>query len=146
MLIYLHIFILYFCFLLPDSRFTAICAVFTFQVSAVDVDCTRTTSDLTNCRIYPSVILNFSDAFNFIIAPDRTHNDIINLRFWDSNLFFVPAQVYTTFPELRKLELGGNISVISKSDFPNASKITSLSLIGNKIERIPPQCFYQFPH
>lgn len=97
------------------------------------------------CYIRVPFKLNPNDTINFNTEIDAS--EILELNFWlpsasryQWDITFVPSEVFTKLPNLKRFTLPGRVESISHDDFVHATNLIYLSL-GNQLKLIPGSVF-----
>lgn len=118
-------------------------------VECVDITCElrenenfQTENDA--CYVVEVITVNKGDTLNFILK-ERKLTDITAILFVppgqkQSNITFIPTEIFEIFPQLRKLELKANIQKLNKEDFLRANHLEHLT-VNNDLEILTERVF-----
>lgn len=96
------------------------------------------------CYVTKAITLNKDEPLNFTVTSTSVTN-ITSVLFTpngqlQSNITEVPREIFRIFPQLRKLEIRGNVQTINSDDFMDAKNLRHLTL-NNQLECISSRVF-----
>lgn len=97
------------------------------------------------CYVSEVISINKGDSLNFIVN-ERNLSDITSVLFTpaaqkQTNITFIPTQIFEIFPQLHKLDLQASINSLNRADFARATSLQQLT-INNDLEIIPERVFF----
>jgi hypothetical protein len=114
------------------------------SVGAADVNLNGTCLSATQLQFYNQTV-GAGDVVRDITVPsNQTCNktSIIDIKFSGSSFYYIPALLFTTFPNLQYLALSkSKLQEIRPNTFQNAKKLTKLWLLNNGIRNLNASSF-----
>jgi Leucine-rich repeat (LRR) protein len=117
-----------------------------YKIPKTTLTCTKNVSNDRSCIFYRAELFDYEEPSYEVtsLGPGETLADIKSVQFYSSSIYFVPASIFTYFPNLTELHLSGSkVQEIRSNTFENATALLLIDLSHNNISTLGPVAFQE---
>jgi Leucine-rich repeat (LRR) protein len=114
-----------------------------YRIPEIALTCSNDDGSGESCNFYQTKLYDYEEPSFAVtnLGLGRTPADIKSVQFYYSSIYFVPASIFTYFPNLKELHLNGSKVQEIKNTFQNATNLLLIDLRHNNISTLGPDTF-----